>query len=59
MGYKLLGYIVWRGGRWYVRRRVMGGARRKLGLAAVAALAVGAAIAAQRSAAGAGGNLVA
>lgn len=21
-GYKLLGYVVWRGGRWYVRRRM-------------------------------------
>ena len=22
MGYKLLGFVVWRGARWYVRRRV-------------------------------------
>jgi hypothetical protein len=21
MGYKLLGYVVWRGGKWYARRR--------------------------------------
>jgi hypothetical protein len=24
MGYKLLGYVVWRGGKWYVRRRLPG-----------------------------------
>ena len=27
MGYKVLGYIVWKGGKWFVRRR-LGGARR-------------------------------
>jgi hypothetical protein len=24
MGYKLLGYVVWQGGKWYLRRRVPG-----------------------------------
>ena len=46
MGYKILGYAVWNGGKWYVKRRygAGGGARRvaALGLvgAAVAALVV-------------------
>jgi hypothetical protein len=31
MGYKFLGFIVWKGGKWFLRRR-MGGAR-KLALA--------------------------
>jgi len=24
MGYKLLGYVVWQGGKWYMRRRLPG-----------------------------------
>lgn len=32
MGYKLLGYIVWRGGRWYLQRRFPH-ARRNLAIA--------------------------
>jgi hypothetical protein len=35
MGYKLLGYVVWQGGKWYVRRRV-DLAPRKLALAGLA-----------------------
>jgi hypothetical protein len=34
-GYKLLGLIVWRGGKWYVRRRLP--SRRALALSVLAA----------------------
>lgn len=40
MGYKLLGLIVWRGSRWYVRRRYPD-APRKIAIGGVAAAAVG------------------
>ena len=35
-GYKLLGYVVWRGGKWYLRRRLP--SARKVALAAGAVL---------------------
>jgi hypothetical protein len=47
MGYKLLGFAVWQGGKWYVRRR-MRGAVRKVAIAALAAAVIGAVIAVQR-----------
>lgn len=54
MGYKLLGYMVWQGGKWYVRRRVPSGPP-KLALAGIAGvgmvIAGGALVAAQRRAA--------
>jgi hypothetical protein len=34
MGYKILGFAVWQGGKWYVRRR-MSGARAKIALGGV------------------------
>jgi hypothetical protein len=37
MGYKLLGYVVWHGGKWYARRRLRG-ARRTVAITAVVAL---------------------
>ena len=37
MGYKLLGYAVWQGGKWYAKRRLRG-AQRELAIAGVAAL---------------------
>jgi hypothetical protein len=37
MGYKLLGFMVWRGGKWYVRRRFHGTGR-KLAVTAIAGL---------------------
>ncbi len=45
MGYKILGFAVWQGGKWYVRRRMRGSARKAAiagaaGLAAVGAVAV-------------------
>ena len=47
MGYKLLGFVVWHGGKWYVRRRIQGTAR-KAAIAALGALALGGLIVAQR-----------
>jgi hypothetical protein len=38
MGYKLLGYMVWQGGKWYARRRLPD-APPKLALAGVAGIA--------------------
>ena len=37
MGYKLLGFAVWQGSKWYVRRR-MSGTSSKLAMAGVGAL---------------------
>ncbi|MBV8954062.1 MAG: hypothetical protein JO153_01695 [Solirubrobacterales bacterium] len=51
MGYKMLGYVVWQGAKWYLRRRYPGAGRKvMIGGAAAAALAAAAAgvIAAQR-----------
>ena len=47
MLYKLLGYAVWRGGRWYVSRR-FGGVRSKLALAAVSTAVLAGLVASQR-----------
>ena len=51
MGYKILGFVVWHGARWYVRRRVQAAlpSRRTASAAAVAAAVVSiAAVAASR-----------
>jgi hypothetical protein len=48
MAYKLLGYVVWRGSKWYIRRR-FSGTRSKLALAAVSTALVAGLVAAQRS----------
>jgi hypothetical protein len=50
MLYKALGVLVWRGARWYVRRRY-GTAPGRAGMAGAAALAAAGAIAARRRAA--------
>jgi hypothetical protein len=50
MGYKLLGFAVWQGGKWYVRRR-MSGARAKLAIAGIGAVAIAGALAAGKQAA--------
>jgi hypothetical protein len=50
MGYKLLGFVVWQGTKWYLRSR-MTGARRKLALATVGAAIVAGVLAAGRQAA--------
>jgi hypothetical protein len=48
MGYKLLGYVVWQGAKWYLRRRFEA-AQTKLAIAGVAAVLIaGVAVAAQR-----------
>ena len=49
MGYKLLGFLVWRGARWYLQRRY-GGAPRKVFAGGVIALVLAGAIVAQRQA---------
>jgi hypothetical protein len=52
MGYKVLGFVVWRGGKWYLRRRMHGNGR-KAAIAGVGALAVtGAVVAARQAASG-------
>lgn len=50
MGYKLLGFAVWQGSKWYVRRR-MSGVRGKIALAAVSAAVIGGVLAAGKQAA--------
>jgi hypothetical protein len=47
MGYKILGFAVWHGGKWYARRRLRG-ATRKLAVAGVAGLLIAGAVAVQR-----------
>jgi hypothetical protein len=51
MGYKLLGYVVWRGAKWYLRRRFPD-APRKLAIAGgvglLVAVGAGLAVASQR-----------
>jgi hypothetical protein len=49
MPYKVLGYAVWKGARWYLRRRY-GTAPKRLGIAAMGALAAAGALAARRRA---------
>jgi hypothetical protein len=49
MGYKFLGFVVWQGGKWYLRRR-FAGARRKAAIVGVSALVVAGVLAAQRQA---------
>jgi len=47
MAYKLLGFAVWQGGKWYVRRR-FNGVRRKIVIAGLTAVVLGGVAAAQR-----------
>jgi hypothetical protein len=47
MGYKLLGFVAWRGARWYLRRRMPDG-KRKAAITALAGLVVGGLVVAQR-----------
>jgi hypothetical protein len=49
MGYKVLGYMVWQGGKWYIRRRVSGGLRKSLALGGLGAAIAGGAVLAQRA----------
>ena len=45
MGYKVLGYAVWQGGKWYVRRRFPHAARNAAVAGGVGLLAIGGAVA--------------
>jgi hypothetical protein len=47
MGYKLLGFAVWQGSKWYLRRRVHG-AGRKVAISAVSVAVLAGVIAAGR-----------
>jgi hypothetical protein len=50
MGYKVLGFAVWQGGKWYLRRRFHGSTR-KLAIAGLAGALLAGGIVAQRRAA--------
>ncbi|HXD65531.1 MAG TPA: hypothetical protein VNV17_12995 [Solirubrobacteraceae bacterium] len=50
MGYKILGFAVWQGTKWYLRQRT-GGAKTKLALAGVGALVLAGVAVAGRQAA--------
>jgi hypothetical protein len=49
MGYKVLGFAVWQGSKWYLRRR-LAGTRRKAAIVGLSALVVAGVLAAQRQA---------
>jgi hypothetical protein len=51
MGYKLLGFVVWQGGKWYVRKRYRGSAA-KAALAGIGVAAIAGVIFAGRQAIG-------
>jgi hypothetical protein len=50
MGYKILGYAVWQGSKWYLRRR-MSGVKAKAAIAGVGAVVLAGAAVAGRHAA--------
>ena len=50
-GYRILGYAVWQGGKWYLRRQVPSG-RAIVGSALLAGTALGSAVAVARRLAG-------
>lgn len=52
MKYKVLGFAVWNGARWYLRRRYGSGSRKVFAAGVVAAIAAGAALAQRRSSEG-------
>jgi hypothetical protein len=41
MGYKILGFAVWNGGKWYVKRRYLGGGSSAKRYAALGLVALG------------------
>lgn len=49
MGYKLLGFVVWQGGKWYARRRLSGTPARLAVAGVGAALAAGAVLAGRQA----------
>jgi hypothetical protein len=54
MGYKFLGFIVWQGTKWYLRRRVEFGTGQKIAIAGVAGAAIAGAVVAGRHASSSG-----
>ncbi len=48
MAYKALGYVVWRGAKWYLRKRVSE-QRRRMAFAGISVLVVVGAVAARRA----------
>jgi hypothetical protein len=48
MGYKLIGFVVWQGGRWYLRRRFPGAGRKAALAAGLGVAVIGGAAVAQR-----------
>jgi hypothetical protein len=51
MGYKVIGFIVWQGSKWYLRRR-MSGVKAKVAVAGVSAAVLAGVAVAGRQAAG-------
>jgi hypothetical protein len=49
MKYKVLGFAVWNGARWYLRRRYADQSRKLFAAGVVAAVAAGAAVAQRRA----------
>jgi hypothetical protein len=49
MGYKVLGFVVWQGGKWYLRRR-LSGFRTKAAIAGIGVVVVAGVIVAGRQA---------
>jgi len=49
-GYKILGYLVWNGGKWYLRRRLPSARAVGLSAAGLAGLLAGGAVLARRAA---------
>jgi hypothetical protein len=47
MGYKILGFVVWQGSKWYVRRR-LSGARAKMAIAGLSAAVIAGVVVAGR-----------
>jgi hypothetical protein len=51
MGYKILGYTVWNGAKWYLRRRSGGRTARRAAVLGIAGVAVAALVVTSRRAA--------
>jgi hypothetical protein len=52
MAYKILGFAVWRGAKWYLRRRFKGAARKAAMVGAAGAVLAGVAVAVERATSG-------
>jgi hypothetical protein len=54
MAYKFLGYVIWNGTKWYLRRRVEFGTGKKIATAGVAGAVIAGAVVAGRHASSSG-----